>query len=113
MSTDFVVTAYGKPDRFKDRVSKGDAVTYYINFSPWQEENSDITSVTWTVEAGQASVSGASESAGFATALVTFSSAGNNLISILATTATQKKKVWLEVYAADEEVFADDYGLTS
>lgn len=110
MSTDFYVVAKAKPDRFQDNVSKGDAVTYSVDFTPWQEENSNITSVTWTSGSGQAAISGQVLTSGVATALITFSQAGKNLISVLATTATQKKKVWLEIYAEDVDSEPDDYG---
>lgn len=113
MSTNFYVTSKGRPDLFRDNISKGDAVTYSIDFTPWQEANSNISSVTWTVESGNAAVSGQSLTSGVASALITFADSGRSLISILATTATQKKKTWLEVRAIDREVYAADYGLVS
>lgn len=111
MATEFYVTAENNPLKHFDVVNKGDAVTYSFDFRPWQEDNSNISSVTWTVEAGNAAVSGASQSSGLATALVTFSDAGKSLISILATTSSQKKKVYLEVLAKDQLLAStDDYG---
>lgn len=111
MSTDFVVTARNNPNIFVDNVSKGDAVTYQFDFTPWQEDNSNITSVTWTVESGQAAVSGQALASGVASALLTFSEAGRNIISVLATTATQKKKVWLDVISRDQDLIVNDYGV--
>lgn len=111
MSTDFYVTSENNPQRFKDVVEKGDAVTYSFDFTSWQEDNSDITSATWTVESGNAAVSGAQETSGVTTALVTFASAGRSLISITAATGTQTKKVFLEALAKDQVLLADDYGV--
>lgn len=111
MATEFYVTAENIPKRYYDITNKGDAVTYSFDFTPWQEDNHAITSVTWTVEAGNVAVSGQALTSGVATALLTFSDAGRSLVSILATTATEKKKVFLEVLARDQlQTFADDYG---
>lgn len=111
MPTSFVLPSKTRIDTFRDNVSIGDAVTYEIDCRPWQGDNSTITSVTWTVEAGNAAISGQSLTSGVATALVTFTDSGKSLISILITTATQKKKVWLEVLAKNMQVYMDDYGL--
>jgi hypothetical protein len=113
MTTSFIVTAKGAPDYFRDNVSKGDADTYSFDFTPWQEANHTITSATWTVESGNASVSGKVLASGVASALVTFTDPGRSLISILATTATEKKKAWLEVVAKDQSVCVDDYGFVA
>lgn len=110
MSTKFKVTARSKKNKFTDTVSITDAVTYEIDFSAWQEDNSTVTSVTWAVESGQAGISGEALASGVASALITFSEQGRNLISILATTATEKKKIWIEVYSKDYEVEPNDYG---
>lgn len=112
MSTQYVVTSKLNPARFLDKVSKGDAVTYSFDFSPWQEDNHTIVGTpVWTVESGYASVSGQAIVAGVTTALVTFNQAGRSIISILASTTTEKKKIWLEVYAEDQFLALDDYGL--
>ena len=52
MSTDFVITSENNPDLFRDTTSKAEAKTYSFDFTPWEEDNSTITSATWTVEAG-------------------------------------------------------------
>lgn len=110
MPDKFYVTAKAKPDYFTDNVSKGDAVTYDFDFTPWQEDNHTITSVTWTVEAGNASVSGQNLTAGVASALISFPDSGRTLISVLAQTATEKKKIWLTAVAKDLTGGPTDYG---
>lgn len=110
MSTDFVVSAKSNPSKVSSNVCKGDAVTYEFDFTPWQEDNSTITSVTWTLESGSAAISNKVLTSGVATALVTFTDAGRNIISVLAATATEKKKVFLDVTARDQQLIADDYG---
>jgi hypothetical protein len=110
MSTDFVVAAKNNPSKFTHRVSEDDAVTFTVDFTPWQEDNSNITSVTWTLESGSAAISGQNLTSGIASALVTFSDSGRNIISVLATTASEKKKVWIDIEATDQDKFIDDYG---
>lgn len=110
MSTDLVVTAKNNPQRFQANLSKGDAEAVEIDFRPWQEDNATITNVTWTLESGSAAISGQTLISGVASALLTFAEAGRSIVSILATTATAKKKVWLEVYARDQQLIVDDYG---
>lgn len=110
MSTNFTVTALNNPERFQDKVSKGDAVTYEFDFTPWEEDNHTITNVTWTLESGTAAISGQNLTDGVATALLTFNDTGKSIVSVLATTATEKKKVWLEVLAKDQSLCVDDYG---
>jgi len=113
MSTDYTVTAKGKPDIFYDNVSIGDAKSYAFDFTPWQEDNNTITSVTWVIEQGAPAINNQSLSGGIASALMTFSQSGKSLVSITADTGTEKKKVWLEVNAKDlEDNFNQDYGMS-
>lgn len=113
MSTQFTLLSKTRIDRFIDNVSLDDAVTYEIDCTPWEDDNSEITSATWTVESGQAAISGQSLTDGVVSALLTFSQAGKALISILLNTTTEKKKVWLEVYAKDIQGDMDDYGISA
>ena len=111
MSTDFVVTAKSNPERFQHNVSIDDAVTFSIDFSPWAEDNSEIDSVTWVSETGQIGISNQALNNGIATALLTFSQSGRSMVSVLATTANEKKKVWLDLRAKDLKWHYDDYGI--
>jgi hypothetical protein len=112
MSTSFTLPAKTHFDTFKDNVSIGDIVTYEIDCSPWEDDNSTITSATWTVESGQASISGQSVTDGVVSANVTFSQSGKTLISVLLVTAVQKKKFWIQVLSKDlQQGTTDDYGL--
>ena len=114
MSVSFTLTSKTRVDSFKDTVSIGDAVTYEFDCTPWQEDNNTISSATWTVESGNASISGQSLVSGVASALITFSQAGKALISLLLTTATEKKKIWLEIRCKDLQApLGDDYGISS
>lgn len=114
MATTFSLTAKTRFDMYEDVASIGDAIRYQFDCTAWQEDNANITSATWTVEYGQAAISGQAVSSGVVSALVTFSQAGKSLISILLSTASgEKKKIWLLVLAKDKTEFRsgnDGYG---
>lgn len=107
----FVIPARGKPDRVQDNVSLGDVVTYSFDFTPWEEDNNPITSATWTNEAGTVGISGQDVTDGILSAELTFNQSGKALVSILAVTAVQQKKVWLEVNVKDYDQYSNDYGM--
>lgn len=111
MSIAFQIPAKSKKNKFTDTVSINDAVSYEIDFTPWQEDNNTITGVTWEVETGTVSIISEVLSSGVASALLTFNQQGRHLISVLADTGTEKKKIWLEIYAKDYEIEPDDYGV--
>lgn len=104
MSTDFVIATKDNPPMFYDNVSKGDAVTYTFDFSPWQDDNSAITSILWTIESGNAEITNQTFADGVASALVSFPDETRTTISVLATTTQERKKVWLNVVAKDQMI---------
>jgi|NOAtaT_7_FD_contig_21_9941515_length_616_multi_6_in_0_out_0_2 hypothetical protein len=109
MSTSFVVAAKINPLKFSDTAAEGDATTYEIDFRPWQADNSTITSVTWEVKFGEAGISNQTLTSGVASALISFSKAGLCLIAITAITASEKKKVFIEVETRDITYNPDGY----
>lgn len=113
MPTEFVLPSKTRIDTFKDNVSIGDAVTYELDCTPWEADNNEIVSATWTIEAGYATISDEAVSDGIVSALVSFEQASKVLISILLTTSQQKKKLWLEVLAKDMKYYPDDYGFSA
>jgi len=111
MATDFCLPAKQHIDTFKDSVSVDDIVTYRFDCSVWEEDNSTITGATLTNEAGDVVLGTPSIASGVVTFTVTYSNAGKTLIAILLTTASQRKKLWLEVSVKDLNGYCDDYGI--
>lgn len=113
MATEFVITAENNPQVFKDVGFKDGAITYSFDFSPWAEENHNVTSVTWTVKSGTAAVSGQALTSNVATALVTFSDAGRSLIQVKAATSAETYVAYLDLLSKDPSipVGSSDYGL--
>lgn len=109
MSTDFTVVAKSNPSKYVDNVSKGDVVTYTFDFTPWQEDNSEISSVEWKIEAGQAAILSSTLDDGVTTAVVQFNEKGQVLLSITAITPIERKKMWLEISTRDRQLSFFDY----
>lgn len=109
MSSNFVIRVDKNPEIFADTKFKNAAQTYSIDFSPWAEEYGTITTVTWTSKAGQAGISGQTLSNNVASALLTFSQEGSNLIEIKATNGTEAYVAYLDVLAKDPSTSVNDY----
>ena len=91
---------------------KGDVKTLTLDFSPWADDNAVVTSATWTVESGQATISAQSLTANVASALITTSSAGASMIKVLVTDGTRSEAVYIKVRCKDPQTTtSDDYGL--
>jgi hypothetical protein len=114
MTTKFTVLNKTIVDRFTDSVSINDVVSYRLDCSPWAYDNADVSSATWVVERGSASVSEEAVALNVVSANVTFSQAGKVLISVTLSTADGLvKKIWLEMLVRGETESADDYGISS
>lgn len=113
MATDFVVTSTRNQQIFKDVGFKDGAIKYSFDFGPWADDNGSVTSVTWTVKAGSATVSGEALTSNVATALVTFGDTGGTLIQIKAVTTSNGTYIaYLDVLAKDPQSGTNDYGLS-
>lgn len=113
MASDYTITAEDNPEIFRDKAMIDSKKTYSFDFKPWAEDNHDVTTVTWTVESGQAAVSGQALTSNVATALVTFSQSGRSLIQIKGATASNEVAVaYLDILVKDPSaIFVDDYGI--
>jgi len=91
----------------------GDDQTVNFDASSWASDNSDVTTATWSVESGQASIDGESLSANVATARITTSQSGKSMIKLILTDGTNTKVEFLSVHAKDphQALPTSDYGL--
>ena len=108
---EYVITAENENKVFRDQTFKDEALTYSFDFSPWAEDNGTVTTVTWTVKSGSATVSGTALASNVATGVVTFGGTGSNLIQIKATNGTETKIVYLDALAKDPQSGTIDYGM--
>ena len=67
---------------------KNEAQKVQFDFAPWETENGTITSVTWTVETGQATVTSESLASSKASAIISTPEYGRSSITIKATSDT-------------------------
>jgi hypothetical protein len=113
MTVSFVLATRTKVDAFIDNASIGDVVNYQIDCTPWQDDNSVITSVEWeNYGSSNAGIGTPTLVSGVTSCLITFNEAGWARIKIVLTTATQKKTIWLKTHVVDrtKENGGDDYG---
>lgn len=114
MSVSYTLASKTRVDVFKDRASIYDAKTYSFDLTPWQADNSTVTSVDWVVKTGTASVSNTQLVEGVASALITFAARGRVLIQLTVNTAAEIKTIWLEIDVKQVLISAlNDYGLYS
>lgn len=107
---DFVVTTEKTTKIFSDCQFIDVAAEYTVDFSPWAEKYGTVTAVTWTVINGTVAISGQALANDVATALITFSSAGANLIQVKANNGTEITTVYLDLMCKDPQNGSDDYG---
>lgn len=109
-------TYYITSERIREHHShtmyKGQSELIKFDYSEYAEVNGAITTVTWSVEYGDAALSGKSLASNVAQAQCTTANPGKSLIKVTATDGTDIDIQWLEVYVKDLTVnYTDDYGL--
>jgi len=107
----YTITANVNNQRYRSVQMKDGADTYQIDASPWTDDNTAISTATWTVKSGNVSISGKTLTSSVASALLTFSEAGWNLVQLKLDSGTEIYIVWLEILAKDPDKFLLDYGL--
>jgi len=110
---DYVITSEDNQQIFSDANNKGAAITYQFDFNPWSEDNNAITSVTWTIKSGQATITNEVLSSNVASSLITLNEIGGALIEVTADTGTQIYVTFLDILARDQQRIVRDYGLVS
>jgi len=90
---------------FADDIKK-----HSVDFSMWVDDNATVTSVTWTVESGSASISNESLTSNKSTITVTTTESGFSMLKAVATDGTHSEAVYIRLRARDPQEFPiDDY----
>src|SRR5262249_49172386 len=97
----------------EDRVNTGTVIEYQFDFRPWLETGDSVLSVTWTLKAGQASISDQNLEADITSALADFRQKGSVLIKIAAETTRETYVTYLHIKVVDPEYPVNDYGFIS
>jgi len=106
----FVARANDRLEIRQLRMSKGEAVPVIVDFSPWADDGGAVTTATWTVKAGNATISGEALSSSSASAVVTTAEEGGSIIEVKGAGATHTKIVNIQVFAKDPSLPTNDYG---
>lgn len=111
--SDFFVTSKQRQEIRQRAQYKGDVKALSVDFSPWAEDNSDVSTVTWSVESGNAAISSETLTSNVASALITTSEAGHSMIKLLATDGTHTEAVYIHIRARDPQAVGTipDYDL--
>ncbi len=92
----------GRPQRLSPILTMmGDVRSLTIDLSVWAEDNSAVTTVTWTTQSGQAAISSASVASSVATCTLTTAQAGQSMIKAVATNGTKTIVLYLRVATKD------------
>jgi hypothetical protein len=108
-------TYYVTNERNRDYITKeaykGGAEQIQYDYSSWAEDNGTLTSVTVTVESGDATISSESLASNVKTFLLTTSQIGHSTIKLVATDGTDKDVQYLNIITRDPMNYAHDYGM--
>jgi len=93
---------------------KGDIKALSVDFSSWADDNAAVTSATWSVESGQASIGTEALASNIASCLVTTSESGWSMIKLTVTDGTHTQAIYIKCRAKDPQtVTSDDYGMVN
>lgn len=99
--TDFVIDSQTRQQVLRILQFAGDVVTHRLDFNPWADDNGTVTSVTWTVESGSASIAGSALSSNTASTRVTTTDADSGIIKAVATDGTRSKAIYIYYVCKD------------
>lgn len=89
---------------------KGKTETHTIDFSPWADDYGTVSSVTGSVESGQATIGNESLTSNVKTFTLTTSEEGSSLLKFTATAGNNIEPVYFKVLSKDPQIITEDYG---
>ena len=92
---------------------KGDAKALSVDCSPWKDDNGTVSTATWSVESGSASISSEALTSNVASCLLTTSSPGTSMIKLVVTDGTHSEAIYIKCKCKDPQTAFDvatDYG---
>ena len=111
MARSFTLVANRQTQVFRTVAFKDEVEKYSIELTPWEEDNGDVTTATWTVKSGNVSIGSKTLTSNVAAAVLTFSDSGSSLIQLKLTDGTHTVVVHFYILAKDPFRAANDYGL--
>lgn len=89
---------------------KGQTETFTIDYSPWSD-NGTVTTVTVSLESGQASVGNESLTSNVKSLTITTAETGSSMIKLTATAGNNIDVSYLYIFSKDPIAFTEDYGI--
>jgi hypothetical protein len=95
---------------YQHRAFKGETLPLSIDLSPWADQYGVVTTATWNIQSGTATLSNQTLVANVATTNVTIPDEGSSLLRLIADTASGiSKVVYVTVRAVNPTQDANDY----
>lgn len=82
---------------------KGDIKKHTFDFSSWVDDNGTVTSVTWTVESGQVSITSEALASNVNTLVLTTTEPGTSMLKGIATDGTHSETVYVRIKIKDPQ----------
>lgn len=107
----FTVRHNDREDLRTIRTIKGAIQALEVDFAPWADDNGALTSATWSVLSGNATISSTALASSSATATLTTADEGNSVIEVKGINASYTQPIRIRVYAKSPQAFpVNDYG---
>ena len=107
----YVVTANRNRQTERALGFKGERVSVKFKLGPWEDDNGAVSTVTWTVKNGQASIGSEALSSSIASAVLTLSEIGHTVIEFKAAGADNTHVQYLNVLTKRHKTYGEDYGM--
>ena len=89
---------------------KGDVKSLDVDCSPWADDNGTVTTATWSVESGSASIGTEALASNVASMLLTTSVADSGVIKLVVTDGTHSEALYINYIVKDPQAYpTDDY----
>lgn len=105
----FYITNRNLREVKQHKQKKGQSELIRFDWSAWAEDNGTLTTATWVLESGSASIAGESLTSNVGQAQITTAETGTSLIKVTATDGTDIDVQYLEVRAFEPQTDNLDY----
>jgi len=90
---------------------KSQTETYTVDYSPWSDDNGTVTTVTLSLESGQASIGNESLTSNIKTFTIQTAETGASMLKLSATAGNNVDVMYLYVFSKDPIALTEDYGI--
>jgi hypothetical protein len=110
MAVNYTLATRTNVNTFKDTAAKLDKARYSVDAAPWAEDAGAVVSAASSVENGSAAITNETLVGSVWSADIEFPESGVAVVGVVFSSATSKKKVFVQVQVNDGNNSGDDYG---